>query len=237
MENPLEIKAEGIDDIAKSVKSWEPEITRTIVESLNFLTREIQDEIPYYDSIIGDDVSGRLPTLFFREIINKKKAEENKEPVQTYFLTSKRGRKKEINEGIHQFISKKEIKKTLVVTEHVGSGYSLKPIVSSLKENNIDYDIVAISRDHFILFNNLDPEIKEIRKKLKFYSEGTDGLFFHTNFHIKKLGGIEKDRHEKTKIHSNREIIDKNHREAINQARKDIALIADVVYKNLENKS
>ncbi len=43
--------------------------TREASRSLARLVIELEDQIPHYDTIISDDVSGRLVSLFLREVI------------------------------------------------------------------------------------------------------------------------------------------------------------------------
>ncbi len=229
MERLPEAREENMGYILNNVKSWDSETTQTIVESLTFLVKELKEELKEYDTIISDDVSARLPTLFFRDIVNKKKKQEDLEPVNTYFLTPKRGRSKKVNEGIYNFISGKKIKKALVVTEHIDSGLSLKPIVKALKENHVVFDIASISKTGFFVLNVLDPNIRAISENLTFYLKGNDGLLFHKI----RFSGVQKDIEENDSIHPTKSIQSPEHRKEMIQARKDIALIAEYVEKRV----
>ncbi len=232
MERLEQTNVEQTNSILDNVKSWDPKNTKKIAKCFSILTEVIQDELSSYDTVIGDDVKGRLPTLFFREVINKKKNEEGLEPVDTYFLIPKRARYPKVNEGILNFIGSKNMKKVLLVTEYVESGYSLGTIVKALNVHKIPFDIVAISDSHIRMFQNLNPETREVKKRVIAATVGTVGFDLFSN---KIITGIAKDRMDDESIHAYRPIMYKPDREKVNQARRDISLIADYVYGNLDS--
>ena len=116
-----------MDYICENVNSWDEKSTKNLVRSFASLSNELKEELPYYGTIISDDASGRLLSLFFRKIVNKKREELDKEPVSTYFLTPWKGMYKEVNEDIDEFLREKvnPYEKVLVLTEHIDSGASL----------------------------------------------------------------------------------------------------------------
>jgi hypothetical protein len=89
-----------MDYILKNIYSWDERTTKNLVRSFAALANEVKELLPYYGTIVSDDASGRLVSLFFRKIVNRKREELGKEPVSTYFLTPRRGKYKEINEEI-----------------------------------------------------------------------------------------------------------------------------------------
>ena len=223
MKNSFEL--ENSESIFENVESWDQKTTEKIINSLTFLTQELKEEFPHYDAVVSDDTSGRLVSLFFREIINTRKEETNQDFVPAYFLTPKKGRYKDINEGINAFLSEKKevenLKKVLVVTEHIDSGASLRPIMSGLEKNNIDFDIATISINRFFSLK------KGLREKITYFSKSSDGLLFYK----KRLEGVQKDRMGHSSIHPKKTIMPEYERMRVNQARRDISLIAQDISK------
>ncbi len=211
----------------ENIISWDEKTAEKIITSFTHLATELKEELPYYDAIISDDTSARLVSLFFREIINSKKEENNKEHVQTYFLTPKRGKYKEIDKNIHKFLTEKSpnIQKALIVTEHIDSGSSLKAIISGLEKNEIEYDIATISINKFL------PLKKGLFEKVTYFSKGSDGLLFYK----KGLEGVQTDRREKSTIHPKR-VRDPEIKKIGIQARKDILYISNIVLQKLKEK-
>jgi len=228
MKNSFEL--ESTENVFEDIESWDKKTTEKIVTSLTFLTQELKENFPHYDAVVSDDTSARLVSLFFREIINRKKEETNQDFVQAYFLTPKRGKHREINEGIDTFLSEKSekenLKKVLIVTEHIDSGASLKPIMKSLEKNNVDFDIAAIS------INSFFPLKKELREKITYFSKSSDGLLFYK----KRLEGVQKDKRDHFSIHPKKTVISEYERMKVNQARRDISLIAQEIWKMVNEK-
>lgn len=134
------------------------------------MTFELKEEIPHYDTIISDDVSGRLVSLFLREVINKEKIEINEQPVQTYFIAGVSScYEDDFNKAkvkkIEEFISLKfpSIKKALLVTEFIATGNTLNPIVKNLEKQDISFDIASVSISLEFLDKFLDIDMKQKR--------------------------------------------------------------------------
>ena len=134
------------------------------------MTFELKEEIPHYDTIISDDVSGRLVSLFLREVINKEKIEINEQPVQTYFIAGVSScYEDDFNKAkvkkIEEFISLKfpSIKKALLVTEFIANGNTLNPIVKNLEKQDISFDIASVSISLEFLDKFLDIDMKQKR--------------------------------------------------------------------------
>ncbi len=212
-----------LENIFNNVNSWDEDSTKRLVKSLASLAMELKEELPHYDTVIGDDASGRLVTLFFRDMINRKRFELNMEPVSTYFLTPKQGRCEETNEAINEFISNRTspMDKVLVVTEHIESGKSLGPIIRSLKkQQDVDFHIASISIDGNLLLP------KDLHKKLTYASKSKDGLILYD----RKSTGVTKERSEPGDIHPKKGK-ERNSQKSLTQARKDMGIIASEIYK------
>ncbi len=211
-----------VEEIINNISCWDSKTAKQLVKSFAHLTVKLKDDIPYYDTIISDDASGRLISLFFKDVINKNKRKYNKEDtVSTYFLTPKRGRNKKVNKAIQEFIIEKstEMEKVLVVTEHIDSGGSLRPIIKSLEEQeDIEFDIASISINKYFKL----PE--ELEEKVKYVSKSSDGLIFHNS----AFTGIKRNDEEKESIHPSKRGGDDTQK-FLTQAREEISFLANEI--------
>jgi len=195
-------KEEQSDTVKNREKSY---MIENLKEPASKILRAISSDIENgnYDLIIGDDASGRLPTLLFSNIIKAAYNERGYALPKVRFVAGgrhlggdrKTAKKKllsdylmpllpEENEGgsvdvgirIKDALTqteegtplllqlKEENKKVLVVTDCVFSGKSLDPLIETLQEGGIDFDVVAIS-------SLIDPDL-EWKNKLISGGEG-----------------------------------------------------------------
>ncbi len=82
-------------------------IKRTTVEALARLTVELADKLSRYDTILSDDASGRLVTLFLRKLVNKEREKTKKKSVNTFFVSTGRHGLQEVTAAVEDFIRKK----------------------------------------------------------------------------------------------------------------------------------
>ncbi|MDA2922384.1 hypothetical protein MYX07_03910 [Patescibacteria group bacterium AH-259-L07] len=118
-----------------------------LLESLACLVAKLKDKFTDYDTVLSDEASGRLVSLFLHKIINTKKEQEGKEKIPIYFIAGGRVRHPEAEFDVNDFISKKKeaLGKTLLVTEHIESGGTIKFLANTLKSNGINFDIATVS--------------------------------------------------------------------------------------------
>ena len=134
------------------------------IEELRYPMKKILDELRpeidkgNYNLIIGDDASGRIPTLVFNSVIRELYKEKNYSNPAVYFVACQRffsQKEQEIKKSlaVNSYISKikeeiekegGDVTKALVVTDTIASGSSLMPIAESLKQNNVDFDVATI---------------------------------------------------------------------------------------------
>lgn len=139
-----------------------------VLEAFARLVIELKDNLSEYDTILSDDTSGRLVSLFLRRLINQKRKIRNRKPVQTFFLASERpqyyGEKVNTKE-IEKFIArrKKKLGRTLLVTEFIASGGTMMRFVNILEKEGIDYDVAAL-----LVSRDLDSYDKKLTKSLYF---------------------------------------------------------------------
>lgn len=117
-----------------------------IIKSFARLALELKNKMAGYDTILSDDVSGRLVSLFLKDLIDRKRAEKNRSLSKIYFLPG------QISLGIpdeqlEKFIENKkyQIRRALLSTEYIGSGITMKTFVDLLEDAGINFDIAALS--------------------------------------------------------------------------------------------
>lgn len=149
-----------------------------------------------YNLIIGDDVSGRLPTLvvggLIKEIYRREKIDI---PQILFFLGGRSSCREKISEHLQKLAKENKIDlkqgKTLVVTEYMSSGRSMVDFLGAIKEAGLSGDLAALNTEvDSALYQNkasrfYHPEFKDLR----IYSGGTELLFWGE----KHLTGIDKD--------------------------------------------
>ncbi|MDP3244744.1 MAG: hypothetical protein Q8M83_03765 [bacterium] len=203
---------------------------RELVRSLTRLVIELKEQLPHYDTILSDDASGRLVSLFLREIINRKKAESKKTPVQTFFIAGGRGSDM-TSDAIDKFITKEKpsLGKTLLVTEYMKTGESINYLVEKLEKQEVNFDVASLSISDEFLDDHIrgkNDEIKNLIKRLKYGDKNEIGLHV---FYAKPFTGIKKGQTRETSAHPSK---NPHHKQVdIRKARLDIQLLADEISK------
>jgi hypothetical protein len=230
-------KVLDMDYIVDNLKVFSYSV-KELIRSFARLVIELEDKIPFYDTIISDDVGGRLVSLFLKRVIDKKKAELNEKSTSVFFIASGRKDGRKNNEVINNFIieNKKIFGRVLVVTEYIETGFSIKSIADKLEEQNIEFDIAAlsISPDNNYLDSsdpdsNIDHDLwRYLKKKLKYGGMGYVGYSFSKRSPL----GIKKDDNINVHPIKNKEI----NQSSINMARRDIEFLADEISKLILEK-
>lgn len=109
-----------------------------------------------YGLLIGDDASGRIPTLAFREILGRISPSEEQGNPDTLFFAGTRYSSnksdKELKKKIqgleaelknHEDLKEKN-QDVLVITDTIASGESLTPLLNVLQSLNLPFDIATI---------------------------------------------------------------------------------------------
>ena len=191
-----------------------------------------------YQLVVGDDASGRIPTLIFERVIKELYEEKGfKNPEVRFIAGGIKGdvkgdaRKEKIKKAEEYFkkiksMSQKEGEKilnALVVTDTIETGGSLEFIANALKNNGIKFDIATIA---LIL---MKPYRKEnIEKSLGgriVYGQEHDAVIYGSH----QLSGVEKDPKDlfskpvKNIFWSSRPDTQKT----MNQAREDVKILSE----------
>ena len=122
------------------------------------LIKKLKDKIESgeYDTLISDDVGGRIPTLILREIMLGKGRYDNENKLNTFFLAGGRGDWQPDTKESEEFISRRIIpsmkKKALLITEYIDSGDSVAKFIKLFEKaglKNFDVAAVVISQPEY----------------------------------------------------------------------------------------
>lgn len=212
------------------------------IRALARLILELKGRLSSYDTILSDDASGRLIALVLRKIINNTRDQVGKKPVRTFFVASGVHGTQEAFSEIEKFIaSKSDLGKILLVTEFIGFGRGVMPLVEQLVRRGIQFDVAAVSGD--INRHGEKYYDDDLKKRLYYGESDNSGLFtFYakpqhtgvrknsasTSAHPSVVRGesfIPKYKDDKTPIPVE---------ESVRVAREDVDKIAQVLSKLIE---
>jgi len=201
--------------------------SRAVIEALMNLGLEIGDQASDFDTVLSDDASGRLPSLFFRSIIDVARKKEGKDPVQTFFIAGgfiDSKRESEVNAFIER--KKQELGRTLLVTEYVFSGGSVRQLMQMLRKNGIDFDVAVLSslKDEKTLAKNA---ASSSRIHIGEMGDSAAGAFYGHD----RASGVDKRYESEGSAHPKR--YDGADREEMTKARNDMKILAGEVTRLL----
>lgn len=180
IESPQYISKEKAKGIESAIEELE--------EPIKFILMKMKPNLEKgdFEVIIGDDASGRLPTLIIGAVIKKVNSYLGFRLPSVRFFAGKGEERKA--KKIKEFMEENNIrpsptKKILVVTDFIATGSSLYPIIEALREQEIKFDIASIG---------------ELSEK---HSEAGEENFFSGNKRIEpeiygkgEMSGVVKDR-------------------------------------------
>lgn len=122
------------------------EIEQALISLLEQLKEKIENA--EYDTLISDDVGGRIPTLILKKII--KKCNPNQE-LETFFIASGKTylptAQEENYETLKEYLKKitHKTKKALIITQFIFSGDTIIKLAKALEEVGIkNFDIASV---------------------------------------------------------------------------------------------
>ena len=181
-EESLEIKIPEIAELRKPMQQLLLQLRKSI-------------EKGEYAVILGDDASGRIPTLLFRKVLNALYTERRFEVPKTLFFagvrfdTMPRQRQVKMAQDFTDYLVKENVKgltenrKALVVTDTISSGQTLKNFMQVLRELGIHYNIATIGR--------LYGRTERLGGKIASAQKAIPSIYGYGQH---KYGGVEKDR-------------------------------------------
>jgi adenine/guanine phosphoribosyltransferase-like PRPP-binding protein len=106
-----------------------------------------------YAAIVGDDTSGRIPTLAVRRFANKICQERRGSNLPTFFIKGEKMEKMMDSKSVDGLMevlkaSNPENKKVLVVTDLVRTGWTIQSIGEVLEEAGIKFDVASLYTMH-----------------------------------------------------------------------------------------
>ena len=166
------------------------EIEPAMVSLVNQLKEKI--ESGEFDTLISDDVGGRIPTLVLRKIIKENNPDQK---LETFFVASGKAylptpADKEKYGQLQEYLKKvaDKTKKALIVTQFIFTGKTLIRLADALKEAGVDnFDIATVdAMPHF-------EKERLLRSRLgdnQLYVGSEAWHYLHEEH--EKLGGIRK---------------------------------------------
>ena len=141
-------------ETATGYNSWViKEIEVPMIKALGELRPSIEAE--RHGLIIGDDISGRVPTLAVREYASLVLVPKGKLAPPTVFLQDKtavnvESLETQLQKRVLPFTSKGSFEKALYVTEYVQRGRKLERIMNLFKKYNIPFDLLVLYANPFL---------------------------------------------------------------------------------------
>jgi hypothetical protein len=176
-----------------------------------------------YSVIVGDDASGRIPTLVLRKFIAESYKRDGVEPPETFFYAAGlRNDEKltlEVYEKIYNDFKKKAKKdgKALIVTEYIFKGRSIGGLVDAVKKAGMDCDVAALTIHNEGIYKRGQENLKNI--DVYYGEDNAKELFYNDS----RQAGVWKDK-SKSEIHSEPKVT--YNERSIEEARKDIDALA-----------
>lgn len=227
--------------IKKKLKTPDFREVENLVPAMARLVFKLKDELPDYDAIISDDASGRLPSLFFKKLIDGERLKAQKKPVNHYFVASGLGHAPGTMPLVRKFLDEKKggLGKVLVVTEYISSGRSIAALINVLEDVGIYFDVAAVSIAGSPANSDLyGRDFRKMFKKYLYYGEigDTGDSAFSYKPH---LGGVKKsgkvDSAHPFKFRPGADEWSKEEIQAgMKTAREDMAMLAEELSKLLE---
>jgi hypothetical protein len=211
----------------------EPEI-EAIEEPMRKLLVELKPNLlnDSYGTIIGDDTSGTFPAVIVNTIANKLNYDLGRDAVLFLFLQSSRleaNRQKiasQLDSKGSLLQRRNTNKKALIVTEHIGTGYSVSSFRRLLDQRDIESDIATISARY-------DRETYDFSRSL---FVGQDESFVGTSLSLKEyLTGKTREKFAKERFNGVRRgvIYDESTRERPHRAYQTSRRLAERLYTEI----
>lgn len=202
--------------------------TEACVAAFESLGNQLKDSLHEYDTIIGDDISGRLPTIVFAELAKRKREQLGLTPPQVLYINAGSNFSNdrllpESSKQVAELIkSIAKPTKSLIVTEYIDTGDSISAFVKVLEQLGISTDVCSLST----------------KDKLYKYQEGVPTKLL-IGSESSKTGEVFTFNYGLTGLKSTYGSITAEPRSRIDEqgvkiAKADMSLIADYLWKIIE---
>ncbi len=128
---------------------------RHLLAILFSLSERLASRVQDFSIIISDEASGRIPSLIFQEVLNRKRKQLDLSPLMISFLLGGKVNKFQA-EAVHDFVTHPpksltdDLSRPLIVTEYMHSGDSMKNFLEAFYKNGIQPVVAAVSIDRRI---------------------------------------------------------------------------------------
>lgn len=212
-------------------------------EPLQDLLEQLKEKIEsgYYNAIIGDDASGRIPALIVDDVITERYKEKGfSEPRVNFFAGSRdldsneqKIKEEKIGKLLDEKVRYEKDAHVLIVTDTIKTGISLKPLTKALKERNVKYDIATIS----IIQAWADETHKELEKYLgaTIYYANNDDWDAPNIYGKHGLSGVKKKVYEILAEPTKKYTYSKTqelYQRILNEAREDVAILSQELIRS-----
>ncbi len=228
------ISQDGVDNTERKIENYE---IKNLEEPISNILNEMRPNLEKgeYSLIIGDDTSGRVPALVFKDVLSMIYSEKNIEKPKILFIPGQKESETDmtpaIENYIREYIQKSALnldnKKALIVTDLISSGYSIYHLVKALQKIGIPYDISTIG------FSSGKPRFEE-RLGSKIYH----GEYSTPDIYTRRtLSGVDKkpDMLKAKGIIANwnneNKSLKHSYIESIKSARKDVDVISQKIFR------
>lgn len=219
------------------------QLEKPIKNILQELRGEIDDG--EYETIIGDDASGRIPALILNKVIKQIYSEKDYSAPSSLFISGSHPHNLEVHQKEQKIKTDKIIqhlknvwrdqlpsKKILLVTEVIASGYTLKPICDALKAMGVNFEIATIG------FHPVSGtyKIDEMKEKIESYlgTKITYGMFGTPELYDRKaLSGVKKNPKEVLAKRSDIALFGLLKSEKVKEAKKQARTEVENITKNV----
>ena len=208
--------------------------TEAVISAFSNLAEAIKPFLHNYNVIIGDDVSGRLPTLVIANLAGKRRRQMGLSNPSVFFINAGAsitlaGRPEITLPKIAGIISQHRSpnQNILIVTEFVGTGASLAALANEFRRQGIIPDLCVLNSHN-------DPALIDSLKGYRIYcgsSKNNVGSLFYKNT---ALTGVKSPF---TSSIAARLLLTPDGRAQVIQAREDMKTIANEVWEKIFSDS
>ncbi len=182
-----------------------------------------------YTTLIGDDASGRIPTLILKKITEK----VTTKPIKTLFIAGGKGHyweteKVENTENKLDDILDQIKGRVLFVTEYMSEGEGMVKMAEQLENKGIDFDIASVASGK----NDKEYERNfEIFKRHGLIIGHEDALMGPAVYNEKEISGVFKEL--PMDAEAKRIPINRNYGRQIRNSRNDVNIVANEIMKEI----
>lgn len=186
----------------------------------------------HFQVLIGDDASGRIPSLIFKKVIDHIYEKNGHQKPELKFFSGTKGNikadlKESNTKAITEFATKQGLagKNALLITDYIQSGAGMVSLTRGLENAGINLEVATMA---------LNEESKSIAKNVPYPIHDGENIVAPLVYGRYDLGGVRKDKVNRDSIHAKRfrdTAPGFSDQEDINMARRDADIVAAKIIK------